>query len=660
MTLPLILKLVKRNFIALKTLFIPFILSASIMLGLEYIIISIIYNDYILERHPDLPLFLKTINVILMILTSIFIIYANSFIMKRRRQEYALQMVLGLEKRHLHLVSLLELSIQMILTSILSIVGGYLFGNLLFVMLNKLISKTQISIMQYPFSMTAAGITLLLCGGLFLILFMINLIHTSTRSPIKLMNESHAGEKKTRKRILIPMCLVGIVALNFGYYLALTTETIASSFQRIFNAILCVLIGTYCLFMSLSILLLQGLKRMPKIYYKAKNFFSISGLLSRMKTNVVGLASITMLCTFLIVTMGMTLTTYRGLEEQVNNQVKEDYDVYFDGNHNYNQQTKQRVASFQKEVESIVPVDRFRVTGTQMIAFKYQDGAFKKSPNKMGMYTSQLVYGVFVTEKDHNQVKNQHIHLKDDEIVIASSSPMFKNLDKVKVAGKTYKVITSDKDEIGNQIAGDSVYVIVKDDATYKDISNYYASNQEQQQSKQDLGNTSISFNLQSDKEAFEKAIPKLEKKYGVHVTVKDEVRKSLYELNGGLIFMGMVVSIVLLVGTFLMLYYKQISEGYEDKRNFDIMQKVGLDYQLIKQTIHKQIMWVFVLPIIVAVIHTLFAGKIIYYLLGILGVRDISLFLTSYIAVIFVVVITYGIMYWVTSTIYYKIVQTK
>ncbi|WP_133170556.1 ABC transporter permease [Staphylococcus chromogenes] len=265
-----------------------------------------------------------------------------------------------------------------------------------------------------------------------------------------------------------------------------------------------------------------------------------------------------------------------------------------------------------------------------------------------------------MTEKDHNQAKNQHIHLKDDEIVIASSSPKFKNLDKVKVAGKTYKVITSDKDEIGNLIAGDSLYVIVKDDATYKDISNYYASNQEQQQSKQDLGNTSISFNLLSDKEAFEKAIPKLEKKYGVHVTVKDEVRKSLYELNGGLIFLGMVVSIVLLVGTFLMLYYKQISEGYEDKRNFDIMQKVGLDYQLIKQTIHKQIMWVFVLPIIVALIHTLFAGKIIYYLLGILGVRDISLFLTSYIAVIFAVVITYGLMYWVTSTIYYKIVQTK
>ncbi|NHM77673.1 FtsX-like permease family protein [Staphylococcus sp. 11511212] len=629
MTLPLILKLVKRNFIALKTLFIPFILSASIMLGLEYIIISIIYNDYILERHPDLPLFLKTINVILMILTSIFIIYSNSFIMKRRRQEYALQMVLGLEKRHLHLISLFELSVQMILTSILSIVGGYLFGNLLFVMLNKLISKTQISIMQYPFSMKAAGITLLLCGGLFLILFMINLIHTSTRSPIKLMNESYAGEKKTRNRILIPMCLLGIIALSFGYYLALTTETIASSFQRIFNAILCVLIGTYCLFMSLSILLLQGLKRMPKIYYKPKNFFSISGLLSRIKTNVVGLASITMLCTFLIVTMGMTLTTYRGLEEQVNKQVKEDYDVYFDGNHNYNQETKQRVASFQKEVASIAPVDRFRVTATQMIAFKYQDGAFKKSPHEMGMYTSQLVYGVFVTEKDHNKAKNQHIHLKDDEIVIASSSPKFKNLDKVKVAGKTYKVITSDKDEIGNQIAGDSLYVIVKDDATYKDISNYYASNQEQQQSKQDLGNTSISFNLQSDKEAFEKAIPKLEKKYGVHVTVKDEVRKSLYELNGGLIFLGMVVSIVLLVGTFLMLYYKQI-------------------------------MWVFVLPIIVALIHTLFAGKIIYYLLGILGVRDISLFLTSYIAVIFAVVITYGLMYWVTSTIYYKIVQTK
>ena len=660
MTLQLILKLVQRNFITLKTLFIPFIITASIMLGLEYIITSIIHNDYILERHPDLPLFLKVINVILMILTSIFIIYANRFIMKRRRQEYALQMVLGLEKKHLYLVSFFELSVQYIITSILSVMGGYLFGNLIFVMLNKLISKSQISIMHYPFSLSAAWSTLLLCGGLFLILLIINVIYTSTRSPIKLMNESRAGEKKTRKWLLIPMCLVGAISLSYGYYLALSTETVASSFQRIFFAILCVMVGTYFLFMSLSILLLQGLKRIPKIYYKRKNFFSISGLLSRMKANVVGLASITMLCTFLIVTMGMTLTTYRGLEAQVNEQVKEDYAVTFGDNYNYDQETRARIKSFQKEVESIASVDRFRVSGTQMIGLTYREGTFDKTSHELSLYMSRLVYGVFITEKDYNQARSQHVNLKEDEIIIASSSPVFKDLSKVKLAGKTYKVILSDKDEIGNQIVGDSAYVIVKDDATFKAISTYYEAPQKQRETKPDLGITMLDFNIQSDKQAFNKAIPKLEKKYDAHVTVKDDVRKSLYELNGGLIFMGMTVSIVLLVGTFLMLYYKQISEGYEDKRNFDIMQKVGLDYQLIKQTIHQQIMWVFVLPIVVAVIHTLFAGRIIYYLLGILGVRDISLFLTSYIAVIFVVVITYGVMYWVTSTIYYKIVQTK
>lgn len=663
MTLQLILKLVKRNFIALKSLFIPFVVTASIMLGLEYIITSIINNDYILERHKDLPSLLKFVNAILMILTCVFIIYANGFIMKRRRKEYALQMVLGLEKKHLHLLSSLELFVQFVVTSVLSIIGGYLFGNLLFLILNKLISQSQISIMHYPFSLNAMVMTLVLSGILFFILFIINIIHTSTRSPIKLMNERHAGEKPTKKWLLVMLCVVGTVFLAYGYYIALTTETVASAFPRIFLAILCVMIGTYCLFMSLSILLLQSLKRIPRIYYKPKNFFFISGLLSRMKTNAIGLASITMLCSFLIVTMGMTLITYRGLESQVVNQAKTDYKVVLGGNYNFDQKVNKRIETLQKEINQLTTVDQYRVHASQMFASNFKNGELEKvsTTSKSGMYASSWVYGVITTEKDYNQSQNQHVSLKEDQIIVSSSSPIFKDIKKIKIAGNVYNVIHSDKDELGNQIIGDSAYIIVKDDKTFKKISSYYASNQgEQSKSEVDLGSTDIDFNIQADKHAFEKAIPKLQEKYDAHITVKEQVRKMLYELNGGLIFIGIIVSIVLLAGTFLMLYYKQISEGYEDKRNFDIMQKVGLDYQLIKKTIHKQIMWIFVLPILVAVIHTLFASKLIYHLLGILGIRDISLFLSSYFAIIFIVVVIYGLMYWITSTIYYKIVQMK
>ncbi|UEX90204.1 ABC transporter permease [Staphylococcus ratti] len=598
-----------------------------------------------------------------MILTCVFIIYANGFIMKRRRKEYALQMVLGLEKKHLYLLSSLELFAQFVVTSVLSIIGGYLFGNLLFLILNKLISQTQISIMHYPFSLNAMVMTLVLNAILFFILFIINIIHTSTRSPIKLMNESHAGEKTTKKWLLIILCVVGSVFLAYGYYIALTTETVASAFPRIFLAILCVMIGTYCLFMSLSILLLQSLKRIPRIYYKPKNFFFISGLLSRMKTNAIGLASITMLCSFLIVTMGMTLITYRGLESQVVNQMKTDYKVVLGGNYNFDQKVNKRIETLQKEINQLTTVDQYRVHASQMFASNFKDGELQKVPttSKSGVYVSAWVYGIITTEKDYNQSQNQHVSLKEDEIILSSSSPIFKDIKKIKIAGNVYNVIHSDKDELGNQIIGDSAYIIVKDDKTFKKISSYYASNQgEQSKSEVDLGSTDIDFNIQADKHAFEKAIPKLQEKYDAHITVKEQVRKMLYELNGGLIFIGIIVSIVLLAGTFLMLYYKQISEGYEDKRNFDIMQKVGLDYQLIKKTIHKQIMWVFVLPILVAVIHTLFASKLIYHLLGILGVRDISLFLSSYFAIIFIVVVIYGLMYWITSTIYYKIVQMK
>ncbi|NHM92658.1 MULTISPECIES: FtsX-like permease family protein [Staphylococcus] len=653
MTLKLLIKLVKRNFVALKTLFIPFILTASMMLGLEYILLSIINNDYIAHRHEYLPELLMYINVIIMILSVIFIIYANSFIMKRRRKEYALQIVLGLEKKHLHIVSFLELSVQFIVVSILSIVGGYLFGNLLFLLLNKLISKTSISIMHYPFSIKAMLITLAISAVLFSVLLMINIIHTSTKSPIKLMNESRAGEKKTRKWILIPLCLVGALCLGYGYYLALSAKTIVSSFQTIFTAIFFVMIGTYALFMSLSLLLLQWLQRIPKIYYKPKNFFSIAGLLSRMKVNVVGLASITMLCTFLIVTMGMTVTTYRGLEDQVEQSLKEVYQITLDGNYNYSKKASNRVEALKKDIDHLATVDQYRIFGNEFISFQLKDHTFKVPKEGFNLYMSDLVYGVVVTQKDYNQARHAHVHLKDNEIIIDSDSAMFNGMKHVKVGGKTYNVIRTDNKEIGNQIAADSAYIIVKDDQTFKTITKPFTH-------QDSTGGTNIDFNIQGNKKSFAKAMAHLQKEHDVSIMSKDGIRKSLYELNGGLIFMGIVVSIVLLVGTFLMLYNKQISEGYEDKRNFDIMQKVGLDYRLIKQTIHQQIMWVFVLPILVALIHTLFAGKIIYKLLGVLGIKDLSLFLSSYVGVTFIVVLVYGFMYWITSTIYYKIVQLK
>lgn len=653
MTLKLLLKLVKRNFVALKSLFIPFILTASIMIGLEYILLSIITNDYIVRRHGLLPGLLMYVNVIIMILSVIFIIYANSFIMKRRRKEYALQMVLGLEKKHLHIISFIELCMQFIVVSVLSIVGGYLFGNLLFLFLNKLVSQTPISIMHYPFSVKAMVITLVMGTVLFIVLFFINIIHTSTRSPIKLMNESHAGEKRTRKWILIPLCIIGALCLGYGYYLALSTQTVASSFKTIFAAIFFVMVGTYALFMSLSLLFLQGLQRVPKIYYRPRNFFSISGLLSRMKVNVVGLASITMLCTFLIVTMGMTLTTYRGLENQVENSITEDYKITVFENYNFSKKASERVEALKKDIDQIATVDRYRIYGSEFISFQIKNHALVPPKKGADLYMNDLLYGVVVTQKDHNKARHAHINLKDNEVVFDSDASVFKGIKDVKIAGKSYNVIQSYNHEIGNQIVGDSVYIIVKDNDAFKKIIKQYMN-------EGSLGNTAIDFNVQNNKEALNKALPQLQKKHQVTINSKDEIRKSLYELNGGLIFMGIVVSIVLLSGTFLMLYNKQISEGYEDKRNFDIMQKVGLDYRLIKQTIQRQIMWVFVLPIMVAVIHTLFAGKIIYKLLGILGISDVSLFLTSYMSVTFIVVLIYGFMYWITSTIYYKIVQMK
>lgn len=220
------------------------------------------------------------------------------------------------------------------------------------------------------------------------------------------------------------------------------------------------------------------------------------------------------------------------------------------------------------------------------------------------------------------------------------------------------KVINADKDYIGNHLAIDALYIIVKDKSELEKIRLYYKEIDRKTNKRIPTElSTNIEFNIVKGEEIFKHNISKIEKNIGTRIVTKEQVRKLVYELNGGLIFIGIVVSIVLLTGIFLVLYYKQLSEGYEDKQNYNIMKKLVYD-DLIKSTIHKQILWIFGLPIIVTLIHTLFISKIIYNLLGILGIRDISLFITSYIGVTVIIMFIYGMMYLITSHKYYKIIN--
>lgn len=655
--LQLLSKLVVKNFKVLRQIFIPFILATSVMLGLQYIMLSMIANDYIQKRHADLPQLLVYSNILVGILTVVFIIYANRFVMKQRRQEFALNMVLGLEKKHIRFILFLESVIQFIIISILSILGGYLFGNLVFLMMNKLVKSKGMSLMDYPFDPKSAMITIAMLAGIMLILFIFNNIALTLQSPIQLMRSQLAGEKKTPKWLLVILFIVGSIALGYGYYIALTTEGVLNSLQNIFTAVLLVLIGTYCLFMSLTILVLQLLKSNKKIYYKPNQFFSISGLLSRMKANAVGLASITMLMTFLIVTLGMSLTAYRGMEAQVAGSMTQDYEV------NVYDDTKKQVNNIKNDISKIADVDKFRYS--EMVMFPVMKAGNKLEPlnNKQpkDMVGKEMTFAVIITEKDHNNANDDAVKVNDGEVIMSTNAERLGKDKALNIIGKDINVQHAKENYLGNKIAIDAMYIIVKDETQFEQYRKHFKSFDQTSKKviSSEAGGT-LAFNIEAHEEAFKKAIPKLQKKYGIRIDNKADVQKMVYELNGGLIFIGLVVSITLLTGVFLVLYYKQLSEGHEDKRNYDIMQKVGLPQVLIKKTINKQIIWIFGLPLVITVIHTLFASKIIFSLLGVLGIRDKVMFLTSYGIVILAIMVIYGIMYLITSRTYYKIINEK
>lgn len=651
-------KMSLKNFKLLKDIFIPFILSTSIMFGIEYILLSIIENDYIQHRHSSLPTILIYANIIIGLLTVTFVLYANRFVMKQRKQAFALNMVLGLEKKHLRFILLVETVIQYIVISVLSITGGYLFGNLVFLLLNKLVKEKGIVLMKYPFDFQAASVVMIGLAVILLFLLILNNITITRQSPVQLMRTKKAGEKKTNKWVIIILFIIGALALSYGYYIALTAQGVISSILKIFIAVLAVMIGTYCLFMSFTIIVLQGLRRNANIYYKSKNFFSISGLLSRMKSNAVGLASIAMLVTFLMVTLGMTVTAYRGIEAQIKGAMDSDYGVTVD-EYEGAQVMPKTLKKIQQDVNKIGKAEHYQLSSGSFIQM-YLDGKKlvpTKGPNQ-GQKLENVIFSAITTEKDFNASLNQseQVRLKQNEIAISANTKRYRSFKKLTFNQKSVNVINIEKDYLGSKLAVDGMFIIVKDESMMLEALDYY-STLNGKKHKQAVSST-LEFDIAGDKKAFNKKLPNIEKKYDVVFQKQSEVEKNLYELNGGLIFMGIVVSIVLLTGIFLILYYKQLSEGYEDKQNYSIMKKVGLSNHLIKQTIHKQIFWIFGLPLMVSLIHLGFASKIIYNVLGILGVRDISMFITSYMGVGFVIMLVYGLMYWITSNKYYSIIN--
>ena len=649
----------KRNLHANRLLEIPFVLSIGIMFLLFNIMVSLLSNQYVLTRHADLPSVIQFGVVIIAIFTFIFVMYANGFLIKRRNKEFALYGILGLEKKHIRKILFIEYLVLFICALIIGVIGGYIFGKVTFIALNYLLKDTAGSLMDYPFSIKSCVSTAVLAFVLFVITLIRNNIKIYLATPVQLLGNQHKGEGEPKNRYLF--LLLGFILLGAGYAIALTVQGILSSLVYFFSAALLVLFGTYLLYISFSIFILKLQRRNEKFYYKPTHFLSVSGLLYRMKANAVSLASVSILSTGVLITLSVTAAIYSTIQKTVDYVMPRDYSLSSDEivtteNKDEIERVLYNAANQGLEVSNGLEDD--------YVSYGYETAANRVGDELTVLKSEQALKPYFMIVRDlasYNKRTHQQIELKDNEILMCTNQKNLLDLDQVKIGDITY-TIHKVPNFIPSTYAVESYGIIAKDFTVMKkigevlqmkniDTGEYYTPNI----------TANLNWNLKSnvvDKTKYFATQTTYAKEHSFDFETREAAIKKAYELNGGFLFLGILIGIIFIVGTVLITYYKQINEGYEDRDKFQIMKKVGLPDQLIHQTSNSQVLWLFLAPLAVATLHSLVASKIVSQLLGLFAVNSYMEYAQMLFAVIGIFFIVYFVIFRLTSRAYYRIVH--
>ncbi|WP_313983973.1 FtsX-like permease family protein [uncultured Solobacterium sp.] len=649
----------KRNLHANRLLEIPFVLSIGIMFLLFNIMVSLLSNQYVLTRHADLPSVIQFGVVMVAIFAFIFVMYANGFLIKRRNKEFALYGILGLEKKHIRKILFIEYFVLFICALIIGIIGGYIFGKVTFIALNYLLKDTAGSLMDYPFSIKSCVSTAVLAFVLFVITLIRNNIKIYLATPVQLLGNQHKGEGEPKNRYLF--LLLGFILLGAGYAIALTVQGILSSLVYFFSAALLVLFGTYLLYISFSIFILKLQRRNEKFYYKPTHFLSVSGLLYRMKANAVSLASVSILSTGVLITLSVTAAIYSTIQKTVDYVMPRDYSLSSDEivtteNKDEIEHILYTAANQGLEVSNGLEDD--------YVSYGYETAANRVGDELTVLKSEQALKPYFMIVRDlasYNKRTHQQIELKDNEILMCTNQKNLLDLDQVKIGDITY-TIHKVPNFIPSTYAVESYGIIAKDFTVMKkigevlqmkniDTGEYYTPNI----------TANLNWNLKSnvvDKTKYFATQSTYAKEHSFDFETREETIKKAYELNGGFLFLGILIGIIFIVGTVLITYYKQINEGYEDRDKFQIMKKVGLPDQLIHQTSNSQVLWLFLAPLAVATLHSLVASKIVSQLLGLFAVNSYMEYAQMLFAVIGIFFIVYFVIFRLTSRAYYRIVH--
>ncbi|MGI2329038.1 FtsX-like permease family protein [Planococcus sp. YIM B11945] len=650
-----------RNIRSNKQLYIPYLLSSLTIVAMFYLMASLLTNKFVQERSSSLPMLFMIGCVVIGIFSVIFILYTNSFLIKRRKKEIGLYGILGLEKKHVAKILFFETLFTSLVSIAAGLLAGLIFGRLFFMLLNFMLRLP--AEIEYSTDLLTALATTALFLGIFGMTYLYNVSQFTFANPIKLLKGKQEGEKEPKGSIIL--FILSLIFLGWGYGISITIPDPIEAISKFFLAVLFVIIGTYLLFISGSIFILKALKNNKRIYYRPGAFISISGMLYRMKQNAVGLANICILASMVIIAVSTTVTMFVGAEETLTNRYSHENNIKVFGDQEdigaINSRFFELQEQLRKETESaglsVAEAENFRYQ-TMMGRLEDQKFVFEDSSAESEL---PVILEILPLE-DFNQMSGNSYSLADDEALFYHSTGTYEE-DALTIGEQTYQ-ITPIKNEFGGDMElTESIALVVPDVAHIEQLKKDFEL--QFPDSTYLTIDANISWNTTGTEEEKRAFAEHMNSEYGWDSPNKGSLytsqileREEWYSLNGGFLFLGIFLGLLFTIGTVLITYFKQVSEGFDDREKFQIMQKVGLDKEMIHDSTRSQIVWMFLLPIVFATIHVSFAYPIVRKLLLLFGVTNEVTWLLSFIGVVIAFATIYWMIYRVTSKVYYSIVK--
>lgn len=646
-----------------KRLYKPYIFTCIGMVMMFYIMASLSYSSALdgIRGVEMIKSMLSFGTGVIGIFSLIFLFYTNSFLIRKRKKEFGLYNILGMSKKNISVILLNET----IMLYLLSLILGLLFG----IVFSKFAELALLNIMQkeVTFALSVSLDAILKAVWIYAIIFVLILLNSLRQihlsNPINLLRSENAGEKPPKANWFF--AIIGLLMLGVAYCLAVTIKSPVDALVWFFVAVILVIIATYILFVSGSVTLCRLLQKNKKYYYKANHFVSVSSMAFRMKRNGAGLASVCILSTMVLVTISTTLSIYIGKEESLKTRFPNDFSVTVDYSENVKEED---ITNICNDLNKTAENNGNKLINT--IDYSYgvtygvlTDDFIETDITKAGSYDIDDVYQVYyIPLSDYNRIMKTNETLNQNEALIFDTVGDFKgdsitvgNAEKLKVKKRINKMFVN-----GMILFQPCIYIVADD---IDECTSALAKTMDYRDQPMLTLKWSYAFDVDADAETQialnDKMFDCLDN-YGCGFSLESAAasRSSLNISNGGTLFLGAILSIVFIFAAVLIIYYKQISEGYEDRSRFEIMQKVGMTKREIRKSINSQILTVFFLPLITAGLHLAFAFPMLKKLVELFFLYNTAMLITVTVCSLVVFAIFYALVYKITSNAYYSIVS--